>query len=91
MAKIPKIIETDEGVLCWCSHEKIYRPIEMFHQNQKGTYSYFCDDCLIEINKKKKNSHFDAKKYSDEILDLLGYDVDGYIPIHEQFKRKHKL
>jgi hypothetical protein len=91
MAKIQKIIETNEGTLCWCSREKLYKPIDMFNINEKGRHTYFCDQCVEEIKLNRTYTPMDSKKYSDQVLKLLGYDLDSYISIHEQFKRKHNI
>ncbi len=90
MGKIKKLIETDEGIFHWCSHEKEYRPIELFQENHKGYY-FFCDECLVEINKRKNPTHFDPKPHSKRILEILGYDPESDVPVSEQFILKHNL
>jgi hypothetical protein len=90
MAKIQKLIETDEGTFHWCSHEKEYRPVELFRQNLKG-YHFFCDECMDKINDKKVYNIFDPIPHSNRVLEILGYDLDSDVPVSEQFIKKHKL
>ena len=90
MKKIERYIETDEGEMGWCSHEKEYKPIENFIINKKGEYHYFCNDCMKEMVDKRPPSTFDIKQISNKILENLGYDTNSEMPVHKQFEIRNK-
>jgi hypothetical protein len=91
MKKIQKIIETDEGTFHWCSHERDYRPIDMFRINIHGKYHFFCDDCQRKIADSVQHKAFDHHTPAMQILRNLGYDLDSSESVHQQFIRKHNL
>jgi hypothetical protein len=91
MSKNPKVIETDDGTFVWCSHEKDYKPSDMFSTMQNGRYSYFCFDCKEKISSNKKHIGFDPQPHSKKVLELLGYDNDSQETVHQQFMKKHNL
>lgn len=90
--EIIRFIETDEGQFHFCSREQDYRPINLFQRDRSTTtgFRYICRECL-GIGNTDERKIFDAKKYSDEILFDLGYDLNSSIPVHKQFHLRHNL
>lgn len=87
--KIEKIIQTDQGTMVWCSHEKDYRSSDLFKMSKNG-YHYFCDECMDKIVRNKTFSPQDLSKISNQILENLGYDTKSEMPVHKQFEIRNK-
>jgi hypothetical protein len=88
--KLIRLIETDEGLMNWCAHEKEYRPIELFIQRGEK-YHYTCNECIEKIYKHKKHVTVDIRGEAMNVLEKLGYDTRSNETINSQFLKRHKL
>ena len=98
MSKIPRVIETDEGTMVYCSHEKVYKSVDYFltPSTRKEGYSFFCDDCWKLIQAKKPNSAKIQQEQnlleSQRILQNLGYEIQNQDnPVYNQFLTRHNI
>lgn len=79
----------EDGIYVWCYAEELFKPEEEFDVYSTGKKVYFrnCKECG-DSNARRLRTE---KQLSKELLKALGYDVDGNIPVYEQFNKKHNL
>jgi hypothetical protein len=90
-------IKTVDGVTyVWCKNHQEYLECSNFYFRKKGIlYDYMCKACVLEKNKRQRESKsipkVAEKELSNMLLKACGYDPSSTISIHEQFLIKHDL
>lgn len=79
----------EDGIYVWCYAEEIFKPESEFeiYSSNKNVYFRNCKECGDANTRRLRNE----RELSFELLKSLGYDVEGEIPIHVQFNKKHNL
>jgi hypothetical protein len=95
--KVEKYYVDNGTPMCRCTHEKIYKPCEEFHHSKNSPYGYqhFCKECAKKFGQKHRSTDaYENPKdleIAREILQLIGYDINGDVSISDQFKTKYNL
>ena len=96
-SKIQKYYIDNGTPMCHCTHEKIYKPCDEFHNSTKSSYGrqHFCKECAKKFGQKyrDKNSYENPTdlEIAHELLQLIGYNTNGDVSISDQFKKKYNL
>jgi len=96
-SKIEKYYIDNGTPMCHCTHEKVYKPCEEFHHSKNSPYGYqhFCKVCAKKFGQKYRSTDaYENPKdleIARELLQLIGYDINGDVSISDQFKTKYNL
>jgi hypothetical protein len=87
-----------DTLLLWCRGCEQYLPFQEFRENSSEFgYATKCFDCELYHPPAEpfKNSNLikqqNDRQRANEILTMLGYDIESPEPIHKQFEKKHNL
>jgi hypothetical protein len=64
---------------------------KQYYKNLQSGIRMTDDDRLNQIRLSKKKGMDNERKYTEELLKEIGYDLDSELSIHQQFLMKHNL
>ena len=92
MKKIQRIQNINGVQSCWCTREQLFKPcVEFFPRRTQHGFQYYCRECYAITQQKgyKPIPKDGIRKGCEEMLTLMGYDVNNELTIHQQFLQKH--
>ena len=65
--------------------------VKQYYKDLQSGIRMTDDDRLNQIRLSKRKGMDNERKYTEELLKGIGYDLDSELSIHQQFLMKHNL